>query len=268
VRVLLIDADVLVYRYGRVNQHAIPWDEETWSYRGDLGGAQRGINDWVEWVAKWLNASRALWFLSDPKRNWRHDLYPDYKGQRAAWNSQRVSASAGGLPPKAGPERPMLYKPLREWLISEYKAEWWDSLEGDDLLGIAATNPGIGGEKVIVSLDKDMQTVPCKLFNPEKSDEGVRTITAAEARRFHFMQTLMGDRSDNYPGCPKMGPVTAAKLLDADCSWDAVVAAYAKQGLTEDDALVQARVARLLRHGDYDRNTHEIRLWTPEEDAQ
>jgi DNA polymerase-1 len=41
------------------------------------------------------------------------------------------------------------------------------------------------------------------------------------------------------------------------------VEAYAKKNLTADDALVQARVARILRHTDYNFKTKEPILWTP-----
>jgi len=43
--------------------------------------------------------------------------------------------------------------------------------------------------------------------------------------------------------------------------WPVVVAAFEKQGLTEDDALVQARLARILRPNDYDGES--ITLWQP-----
>ena len=36
-----------------------------------------------------------------------------------------------------------------------------------------------------------------------------------------------------------------------------------KQGLTEEDALLQARVARILRDGEYDYNKEEVVLWKP-----
>ena len=69
----------------------------------------------------------------------------------------------------------------------------------------------------------------------------------------------MGDRADNYAGCPGVGDVTARKLLEKDCSWDTVVSAFEKVGLSEEDALVQARVARILRNTDY-KGTQVI-LW-------
>jgi DNA polymerase-1 len=42
-----------------------------------------------------------------------------------------------------------------------------------------------------------------------------------------------------------------------------VVALYARYGLTEDDALVQARVARICRASDYDFKDRKVIHWTP-----
>ncbi len=83
-------------------------------------------------------------------------------------------------------------------------------------------------------------------------------------------QTLTGDSTDGYKGCPKVGPVAAARLLEPLMGepagmWIAVLLSFKKAGLTEADALVQARVARILRHTDYDFTNKLPILWTPPE---
>jgi DNA polymerase-1 len=87
----------------------------------------------------------------------------------------------------------------------------------------------------------------------------VSEITEAEADRTHLIQTLTGDRTDGYPGCPGIGEKRAEAI--ADGGWSAVVESYEKAGLGEEYALTQARMAYILRHGDYKRGT--VRLWTP-----
>jgi DNA polymerase-1 len=42
-----------------------------------------------------------------------------------------------------------------------------------------------------------------------------------------------------------------------------VVAAYEKAGLTEEDAIVQARVARILRYEEFNQKKEEVLLWNP-----
>jgi hypothetical protein len=45
--------------------------------------------------------------------------------------------------------------------------------------------------------------------------------------------------------------------------WAAVVAAFGKKGLDQRYAIQQARCARILRPGEYDLDTHTVRLWEP-----
>ena len=62
----------------------------------------------------------------------------------------------------------------------------------------------------------------------------------------------------------RIGAITARKLLDKNgYVWQTVVDAYAKKGQSEDEALMNARLAYILQKDDYDFNTKEIKLWTP-----
>jgi DNA polymerase-1 len=82
------------------------------------------------------------------------------------------------------------------------------------------------------------------------------------------MQTLQGDSVDGYKGCPGIGPKKAEKILaDSTDPWGDIVSAYMGKGLTEDDALVQAQVARICQHQNYNYDTAEVIPWTPEEIA-
>jgi DNA polymerase-1 len=46
-------------------------------------------------------------------------------------------------------------------------------------------------------------------------------------------------------------------------AWKAVVRTFEAKGLTADDALVQARLARIVRDSDWDSEKMEVKLWTP-----
>ena len=70
-------------------------------------------------------------------------------------------------------------------------------------------------------------------------------------------QTLVGDLTDGFGGCPTIGGVKASRVLavcpkDLPEMWDAVVAEYKRQKLDEEYALTQARLARILRASDWD----------------
>jgi DNA polymerase-1 len=96
----------------------------------------------------------------------------------------------------------------------------------------------------------------------------VLEITATEAHQFHMWQTITGDSTDGYPGCPGLGEksdyaLDALELTDPLDMWDNVLEAYASKGLAEDDAILQARLARILHAPDYNFETKGIRLWNP-----
>ena len=66
---------------------------------------------------------------------------------------------------------------------------------------------------------------------------------------------------DSIPG---IGPKKANNLLEGQKPadyWGIIVQAYKAVGLTEEDALVQARVARILRCEDYEKGG--VKLWNP-----
>ena len=75
---------------------------------------------------------------------------------------------------------------------------------------------------------------------------------------------MAGDQTDGYSGIPGIGVKRAAALLDKDgCSWETVVKAYEAKGLTEEDALLNARLAKILHYEHYDKENGTILYWTP-----
>ena len=136
-----------------------------------------------------------------------------------------------------------------------------DTLEADDAMGIYATeHPG----NIIVSPDKDMRQIPGKLYNLETTQD----ITAEEGAQWHYIQTLAGDQTDGYSGVPGIGVKRAETLFNKEgYSWATVVKAFTDKGLTEDDALLNARLARILTIDDYDTERQEPILWTPSDSS-
>ena len=67
-----------------------------------------------------------------------------------------------------------------------------------------------------------------------------------------------------YSGVPGIGVKRAETLFNKEgYSWATVVKAFTDKGLTEDDALLNARLARILTIDDYDTERQEPKLWTP-----
>lgn len=246
---LLIDGDVVAYKATAAIEQEIDWGDDVWTLHSEPEEAKRVVEQQLAGYMTRLDATDLVIAFSDSK-NFRHEVYPPYKGSRL------------------DKRKPLAYKAIKEWMKEKWTSYQRPSLEGDDVLGILATHPTlIRGQKIIVSVDKDFKTIPGYFWNPDK-DERPTFLDYIDADYWHMMQTLTGDKTDGYPGLPGWGPVKAAKLLDEtpqDDWWDAVVAAYAKAGLTEADALVQARCARILRSTDYDFKKKEVKLWSPTE---
>jgi DNA polymerase-1 len=208
-------------------------------------------------VAKWEKALKAKWTYlclgSSREKSFRRAINPTYKAHR------------GKIP------RPQLRHSLATWVLENFKTIKWDTLEGDDVLGIMSTGPLLKkhGTPIIVSADKDMLQIPGLLWNPRHTERGVQEIDARRADYAFYKQVLMGDSTDGYTGIPGCGPKRAEKILSEakdgePCQfWQAIIAAYKKAGLDEEFALMQARMARILRWEDYDYENKEVRLWEP-----
>lgn len=258
-KILLIDADALVYNIAFSGETSINWAEagepDVWTTWADAAEGWYRVVRAVDTLKETHGADRAIMCLSDPTANFRLDLLPSYKGNRAET------------------KKPLLHAPLRAKIAEEMETFLRPRLEADDVMGILATSGDriIKGEKLIISDDKDMRTLPAP--QAKFNAPAVLSPTLQEADHFWLYQTLIGDSTDNYAGCPGVGPVKAEKILDdpdkdnmprtAAELWYRIVAAYEKAGLTEADALIQARCARILRFGDYDFQNKEPILWTP-----
>jgi DNA polymerase-1 len=265
----ILDGDLLLHRAASACQREYRFDDGVPCISADFHRATAKLAEDIHDLAGKVFADKIKVALSDPTgRYWRHQVLPSYKAHRS---------------PKA---KPVLFKQLREWVESNYDCLWIRGLEGDDVCGILSTHPRkLRGTRIVVATDKDMLQIPGLLYRPHRAKEGVQEITVEEADRFHLLQTLTGDPTDGFYGIPGVGEKKGQKILNQAAAeaigwvppgppswlirvayWSAVREAYKKAGQTETDALVQARVARILRAGEFHQRIG-VRLWTPEKAA-
>jgi DNA polymerase-1 len=236
---LIIDGDMFLYRASFSTEVEIKWDEDTWTLHSSEKESQHSFDSCLRGVVNKLDKDAAFILAFSDTENYRYDIFPNYKANRR------------------NTRKPLGLKALREWAIESYDSRVFPRLEADDVCGIMATEDPTF---VAVSGDKDFGTLPITWYNMLRDE--MRSVTHEEADKFHFIQTLAGDPTDGYMGVKGIGTKTAEKILEKDgYNWETVVATYEKAGLTEDDALVTARLARILRASDYD--GVDIKLWTP-----
>lgn len=239
----LIDADIFCYRSASAAEQQYHWQEDdVWTLLMDMNDARDAFQTMVRRVTDTLGEGQMLFCLSDPNDNFRKRVCADYKGNRSKTR------------------KPTGYKALVEWVKENYATAMRPAIEADDVMGIISSQPENEGKCIIVSDDKDMKTLKCKLYRPTPGEQ--LNISQADADRFFLTQCLTGDTADNIRGCPGYGPVKAERALGPRPSWGAVEKAYVSAGLTKEDALQQARLARILRHTEWD-SEKGVQLWTP-----
>ena len=108
-----------------------------------------------------------------------------------------------------------------------------------------------------------MRQIPGKLYDFKETVD----ITPEEGAKWHLIQSLAGDNTDGYAGVPGIGVKKAEKIFEEKgYTWQAVVETFIEKDLTEEDALCNARLARILQTSDYDHEKKEPILWTPPSD--
>ena len=246
---LLIDGDIIAYKVAASCEEAVDWGNDFWTLHADAVEGKAQVDTFIgdlKDILSWNVGGLSVYLTG--KANFRTTISDEYKANR-----KHV-------------RKPMILQALREHMMDKWGASLEDGIEADDLIGMAATAPEANGS-IIVSVDKDFKSIPCRLYNPDKPEEGIVEVTKDEADRFHLYQTLVGDASDNYKGCPSVGPVKALKILDScdsyeEC-WVKILDSFDKAGLSSKHALVQARLARILRDGDYDFESKKVKFWKP-----
>lgn len=255
--VVFLDGDMLAHRCMARHQIEVEWDEDLWMMAGDVTSALRDYAETLEKMAEqWsVDIGNICHFFTGTKV-FRYKLFPSYK-------------------PKRRP-KPVGYKSLKKRINEKYKGRVFchDELEADDCISFHARINDIH-DNIILSGDKDLLQIPGYHSWIDSAGQPISKgfISNEQADRNLCAQVLVGDSTDGIPGCPGVGEKGAEKIL-ADHwpvgTWEAIVQAFSKARdrlefgrLPSEEALLQARLVRMLRPGDYNFQTKELKLWTP-----
>lgn len=147
----------------------------------------------------------------DIGKTFRHDIFPPYKAQREA-TPEDIKAAV-----------PYIQAILRAMNIPILAVE---GFEADDVIGTLALKAGDEGiETYMLTPDKDYGQLIRKnvyMFRPRHGGgydkigekEIMEKYGISSATQVIDLLALMGDSSDNYPGCPGVGEKTAAKIIN------------------------------------------------------
>ena len=238
---LLIDADFIVYKNCAAVETEVDFGDDVILVTSNFSEALAATNRELTRIKnKFGTFSEMILFFSD-SINFRKKILESYKGHRNR-------------------KKPCGYKRVINALREEYKVIIKPSLEADDSMGVYSTKyPG----NCIVSPDKDMRQIPGQLYNLDE----VFTVSKEDGAKWHLIQALAGDQTDGYSGVPGIGVKRATSLFEEDgYSWKTVTKAFTDKGMTEYDAITNARLARILTADDYDFKNKCPILWTPAAD--
>ena len=157
-----------------------------------------------------------------PQPTFRHEAYGAYKGTRK------------GMPDELRAQVPTLKNLLEKMQINMAECA---GFEADDVIGtLTAKAVEEGLEPVIISGDRDLlqlatDTVKIRLPKTKSGKTEVEDYFAADVlakygvtpKAYIDVKALMGDTSDNVPGVPGIGEVTATKIISAYGSLDAAL---------------------------------------------
>ncbi|MGL9681479.1 MAG: DNA polymerase I [Wolbachia sp.] len=168
-----------------------------------------GVYGFLNMVLKYITHSDYLTIALDSgKKNFRHDLYPEYKANRVTPPEDLI------------PQFAILREAVEAFNLSYEEIEGY---EADDIIAtLAAKYANHQDFKVIViTSDKDLFQLlnhNILIYDPIKNiyidEKQIIGKFGVNSNRLLDLFSLTGDASDNIPGVPGVGPKTAAKLLN------------------------------------------------------
>ena len=212
--VVLVDGSSYVYRAF----HALP---PLTTSRGEPTGALLGVLNMLVKFLKDFGPQRIAMVFDASGKTFRDDLFAAYKSHRPAMPND--------LRAQIGP----LLAILRAQGLPVLRVE---GVEADDVIGALACRAARAGQQVLISTsDKDMAqlvdgsiTLINTMSNSVLDRAGVKLKFDVYPEQIVDYLALVGDSSDNIPGIDKIGPKTAAKLLNQYGTLDELVAHVAE----------------------------------------
>ncbi|WP_230848681.1 DNA polymerase I [Bacteroides fragilis] len=201
-----MDAYALIYRayYAFIKNPRI-------NSKGFNTSAILGFVNTLEEVLKKENPTHIGVAFDPPGPTFRHEAFEQYKAQR-----------------EETPEAIRLSVPIIKDIIKAYRIPILEvaGYEADDVIGTLATEAGNQGiTTYMMTPDKDygqLVTDHVFMYRPKYGDKEFEVMGVEQVKAKFDIQSpaqvidmlgLMGDSSDNIPGCPGVGEKTAQKLI-------------------------------------------------------
>ena len=216
-KLFLLDAYALIYRayYALIRNPRI-------NSKGMNTSAIMGFVNTLNEVLTKENTTHIAVAFDPSGPTFRHEAYAEYKAQREECPEDIKNAV------------PIIKKILNAWNIKILEVSGY---EADDVIGTVALIAGKNGiTTYMLTPDKDYGQLVrdnVYMYRPKFGNAGYDVMGVEEVKQKYELSTplqvidllgLMGDASDNIPGCPGVGEKTAIKLIKEFGSIDNLVA--------------------------------------------
>jgi DNA polymerase-1 len=206
----LVDGSSYLYRAF----HALP---PLSTSRGEPTGAVLGVLNMLNKLLKDESPELIAVVFDAPGRNFRDDLFEEYKSHRPP------------MPDDLRAQVQPLLDAVEDLGLPVLRIA---GVEADDVIGTLAAQAARSGIHTVISTgDKDMAQLVCDqvtlvntMTGSRLDRDGVKAKFDVHPEQIVDYLALVGDTSDNIPGIPKVGPKTAAKWLNQYGTLDEIVA--------------------------------------------
>lgn len=156
---------------------------------------------------KQVQATHMVICMDSEAPTWRKELYPQYKGDRTLDTS------------------PWLRQAQESWMRAGWYVEECAGFEADDIIATIAGRSVQSSEVVALSNDSDilfLSSLGVRILKPVNGGTFMLLTESDICKKYEIkssvfitdLKAMVGEKSDNVPGVPGIGPVRAAALLN------------------------------------------------------
>ena len=232
-KIALIDADTIAFI--ACSNTEVQIDEEQWE--PNLSAAMIEAENKIEKILEQTGCQQLELHFSDSRECFRYYIQSDGTLDWSKRNEYKANRKDMRAPAGLIELKKMLHKKYKGTISTKWEAD-------DEVIFRYKQNP----EKyILVAIDKDvLNSVEGNHFNYYESMKYNKDMKWVETDSYTafiwpYVQALTGDTSDNVKGVKGIGPAKANKILRGcftpNDAWVAVVDAYKKAGMTEENAV-------------------------------
>ncbi len=206
---ILVDGSSYLFRAF----HALP---PLVNSRGQPTGAVKGVINMIRALVRSHPDSNIAIVFDAKGKTFRNEIYKDYKAHRPP------------MPDDLRSQIPLIHDIIQAMGLPLLAIE---GVEADDVIGTLSFHAGKNEMKTLISTgDKDLAqlvndkvTLMNTMTNEVLDIEGVTKKFGIGPERIVDYLALMGDKADNIPGVPGVGPKTAVKWLQEFNSMEGII---------------------------------------------